>query len=48
MFSEAERMRGTGIFEAEVENYQLRQLEILRDAIKKMPLKESFLSEAGR
>ena len=45
MFAEAERMRSTGVLEAEVENYQLRQLEFLRDAIKKMPLKESFLSE---
>ena len=44
MFAEAERMRSTGVLEAEVENFQLRQLELLRDAIKKMPLKESFLS----
>ena len=45
MFAEAEHMRGAGILEAEVENYQLRQLEVMRDAIKKMTLKESFLSE---
>lgn len=42
MFVEAEAMRGKNIPEAEVENYQLRQLEILREAIKKMPLKTDF------
>lgn len=47
MFTEAERMRNTGVSEPEVENYQLRQLETLRTAIKKMPLKESFLTEIG-
>lgn len=45
MFAEAEKMRGQSIAENEVENYQLRQLEILRDAIKKMPLKEGFIKE---
>lgn len=47
MFAEAEKMRGNDIPEAEVENFQLRQLETLRDAIKKMPLKSEFLAEIG-
>ncbi len=47
MFSEAEKMRSSGVTEPEVENYQLRQLETLRDAIKKMPLKSEFLAEIG-
>lgn len=47
MFSEAEKMRSSGIAEPEVENHQLRQLETLRDAIKKMPLKSEFLAEIG-
>ncbi len=45
MFVEAERMRTTGVSEPEVENYQLRQLETLRDAIKKMPLKADFMNQ---
>ena len=45
MFTEAERMRNNGITEPEVENYQLRQLETLRDAIKKMPLKADFMNQ---
>ena len=45
MFTEAERMRTADIPEPEVENYQLRQLEILREAIKKMPLKLGFVSQ---
>jgi phosphoenolpyruvate synthase/pyruvate phosphate dikinase len=45
MFTEAERMRTAGVPEPEVENYQLRQLEILRDAIKKMPLKSEFMNQ---
>lgn len=45
MFAEAEKMRKTDVSEPEVENFQLRQLETLRDAIKKMPLKTSFLSQ---
>ena len=45
MFDEAEKMRSNNIIEKEVENYQLRQLETLRAAIKKMPLKDSFISE---
>jgi hypothetical protein len=47
MFAEAERMRTAAVSEPEVENYQLRQLETLRDAIKKMPLKTEFLDEIG-
>src|SRR5690606_37428167 len=31
--------------EDEVENYQLRQLEILREAIKKMPIKSAFITQ---
>jgi len=45
MFAEAEMMRGRSIPENEVENFQLRQLEILRDAIKKIELKADFLAE---
>ncbi|WP_281542566.1 PEP/pyruvate-binding domain-containing protein [Maribacter aestuarii] len=45
MFAEAEKMRSANVPDPEVENFQLRQLETLRAAIKKMPLKESFLSE---
>ncbi len=47
MFAEAEKMRTAGVSEPEVENYQLRQLEILREAIKKMPLNSEFLTEIG-
>ncbi len=42
MFAEADQMLTKNIDEKEVENYQLRQLETLRAAIKKMPLKSSF------
>ena len=45
MFAEAEKMRSAGVSDPEVENYQLRQLETLRGAIKKMPLKREFLTE---
>lgn len=45
MFSEADNMRSQNTSEAEVETYQLQQLEILRTSIKKMPLKASFVSE---
>jgi len=45
MFTEAEVKRSQGISEAEVESFQLRQLEILRAAIKIMPLKPDFASE---
>ncbi len=43
MFTEADKMRSDGISELEVENYQLRQLEILREAIRKMPLQKNFV-----
>lgn len=43
MFREAERMRSQGIPEKEVENYQLRQLETLREAIKGMQLDAAFV-----
>lgn len=45
MFQEAEKMRSQDILEAEVENYQLRQLEILSNAIKKMPLQPQFIDQ---
>ena len=45
MFAEAEKMRNRSIPEAEVESYQLSELATLRTAIKKMPLKASFISE---
>ncbi len=45
MFKEAEKMRSQNIAEAEIENYQLRQLEILRNAIKKMPLQPQFVEQ---
>lgn len=48
MFSEAVQMRARNIAEEEVDNYQLRQLEILRDAIKKMPLQAEFVSQLGK
>jgi len=48
MFAEADAMRDSGITEPEVENYQLRQLEILREAIKKMSLNSDFTAEMER
>ncbi|SDE51153.1 Pyruvate phosphate dikinase, PEP/pyruvate binding domain [Pricia antarctica] len=45
MFAEAEKMRTQNIPEPEVENFQLRQLETLRAAIAKMPLKADFIAE---
>tara|TARA_R110002096_G_scaffold12004_15_gene43695 strand:+ start:1330 stop:4230 length:2901 start_codon:yes stop_codon:yes gene_type:complete len=45
MFAEAEKMRTSGVTEAGVENYQLQQLEILRKAIKVMPLNPDFISQ---
>ena len=45
MFQEAEHMRNSNVPEPEVENYQLRQLETLRAAIKKMPLKQDFMNQ---
>ncbi|MCM4170030.1 phosphoenolpyruvate synthase [Arenibacter sp. TNZ] len=44
-FKQAENMRSEGIPEGEVENYQLRQLERLREAIKIMPMKTEFISQ---
>ena len=48
MFKEADRMRSENILEAEVENYQLRQLEILRNAIKKMELQPQFVEQLDK
>ena len=45
MFKEAERMLTQGIAENEVENYQLKQLEILRTAIKEITLNTEFVSQ---
>ncbi len=45
MFSKAEKMRSQNISENDVEKYQLQELEILRVAIKKMPLKSDFIVE---
>ncbi|MEC7265595.1 MAG: PEP/pyruvate-binding domain-containing protein [Bacteroidota bacterium] len=45
MFEEANRKLASGISDKEVENYQLRQLEILRDAIKKMQLRDDFINQ---
>lgn len=45
MFAEAEKMRLRSIAESEVENYQLRQLEILREAIKKIELQADFVAQ---
>jgi hypothetical protein len=45
IFTSAETMRSQGIAEPEVENFQLRQLEILRESIKKMELQPTFVRE---
>ncbi len=45
MYEKAEAMRSQQIPEGEIENFQLRELEILRAAIKKIPLKPGFLKE---
>jgi phosphoenolpyruvate synthase/pyruvate phosphate dikinase len=45
MFVEAEKMRNANIDEEEVEKFQLKQLEILRESIKKMSIQASFISQ---
>ena len=45
MFAEAKKMRNQLVNEQEVENYQLLQLEILRNAIKKIQLQPHFITE---
>ncbi len=45
MFAEAEQMRTAGNAEQGVEQFQLERLEILRAAIKSMPLKKSFMAD---
>ena len=45
MFELANEMTKQNKTESDIENYQLSQLEILRNAIKKMPLKASFIAE---
>lgn len=44
LFDQAEAMRSKGIPAAEVENYQLRELQVLRDAIQKIELKPDFVA----
>lgn len=45
MFKDAETMREQGINPGEVENFQLQKLEILREAIKQIPLQAEFLQQ---
>jgi hypothetical protein len=45
MFDKADEMRAENIAEAEVENYQLNELEQLRTAIKTMPLNPGFIKQ---
>ena len=45
IFTEAGNMRTKKIDEKEVENYQLRQLELLSEAIINMPLDRDFISQ---
>jgi len=48
MFEEADNMRSQQIAEIDVEKYQLKNLELLRAAIKKMPLDKNFITEFER
>jgi len=45
VFDKASQMRKSGTPETETETYQLQQLQILREAILNMPLKDSFVQE---
>lgn len=45
MFEKAGEMEGQKVAELEIEQYQLGQLETLRAAIKKMPLKTEFIND---
>ncbi|GAA3515598.1 hypothetical protein GCM10022393_31930 [Aquimarina addita] len=45
IFKEADRMRVANTPEKEIEVYQLAKLDILKEAIKKMPLEQSFITE---
>ncbi|WP_372795219.1 PEP/pyruvate-binding domain-containing protein [Lutibacter sp.] len=45
IFLEADKQRSNNISEDEVEKFQLKQLETLREAIKKMPIQASFISQ---
>jgi hypothetical protein len=45
VFEEAEKRRNNGVSDSEIETYQLQQLEVLREAIKKMPLKQTFVQD---
>ena len=44
-FEQAETMRSNSISEGEIENFQLRQLQILREAVKNMPIKTEFITQ---
>jgi hypothetical protein len=45
IFSKGNQMRGYGISEAEADAFELRELNVLREAIKQMPLLPTFLIE---
>lgn len=45
IFGIAEHMRKSNVSEKEIETYQLKKLDELKEAIKKMPLQENFVSE---
>ena len=45
IFREAEALSAQGISPGEVENFQLRKLEVLREEIKKIPLQAEFLQQ---
>ncbi|UOB17909.1 PEP/pyruvate-binding domain-containing protein [Abyssalbus ytuae] len=44
-FTEADKMRKNNIKEKEIENFQLRKLETLRNAIIQMPLEKEFINQ---
>ncbi len=45
VFAEAENMRSQNMDEKTIEEFQLKELEVLRQAIKNMPLKENFMTD---
>jgi hypothetical protein len=45
IFLEANQQRNRGASESEIEQYQLSKMAVLREAIKKMPIQESFLEQ---
>ncbi|MGB3464909.1 MAG: PEP/pyruvate-binding domain-containing protein [Cyclobacteriaceae bacterium] len=48
IFKEADMKRSQGMAEKEVEQFQLAQLQTLREAIKKMPLKTAFTDDLSK